>query len=90
MENQYLQQKMWYVPSSVQWLAVIGHDNEIKLIQLCGMVKLGITWTVSLHYRARAIKEGPFRFANLASHFKRIQIFQIDLPLILSTSKYFR
>ena len=43
-----------------------------------------------MHYRARAIKEGPFRFANLASHFISIQIFQIDLPPILSTSKYFR
>ena len=44
----------------------------------------------ALHYRARAIKEGPFRFATLASHFIRIQIFQIDLPPILSASKYFR
>ena len=43
-----------------------------------------------MHYRARAIKEGPFRFATLASHFIRIQIFQIDLPPILSASKYFR
>ena len=37
----------------------------------------------SFHYRARAIKEGQFRFANLTSHFIRIQIFQIDFPLIL-------
>ena len=44
----------------------------------------------AMHYRARAIKEGPFRFATLASHFIRIQIFQIDLPPILSASKYFR
>ena len=44
----------------------------------------------TMHYRARAIKEGQFRFANLASHFIRIQIFQIDLPPILSASKYFR
>ena len=44
----------------------------------------------TMHYRARAIKEGRFRFANLASHFIRIQIFQIDLPPILSASKYFR
>ena len=44
----------------------------------------------TMHYRARAIKEGRFRFANLASHFICIQIFQIDLPPILSTSKYFR
>ena len=34
-----------------------------------------------------------FRFANFASQFIRVQIFQIDfstLPLILSVSKYFR
>ena len=43
-----------------------------------------------LHYRLRPIKECQFRFANFASHFIRIQIFQIDFPLILSASKYFR
>ena len=40
-------------------------------------------------YRARAIKEGPFKFATLSSHFIRIQIFQIDIPPISSASKYF-
>ena len=40
----------------------------------------------SLHYRLSSIK--GVRFANFASHFIRVQIFQIDFSLILSTSKY--
>ena len=44
----------------------------------------------TLHYRFSSIKCVQFRFANFASHFIRIQIFQIDFSLILSTSKYFR
>ena len=43
-----------------------------------------------LHYRLSSIKGVRFRFANFASHFIRVQIFQIDFSLILSTSKYFR
>ena len=44
----------------------------------------------ALHYRLRSIKEVQFGFAHFVSHFIRVQIFQIDFPLILSTSKYFR
>ena len=36
-----------------------------------------------LHYWLRPIKGVHFRFANFASHFIRVQIFQIDFPLIL-------
>ena len=43
-----------------------------------------------MHYWLRSIKGGQFRFVNFASHFIRVQIFQIDFPLILSASKYFR
>ena len=43
-----------------------------------------------MHYWVRPIKGVHFRFANFASHFIRVQIFQIDFPLILSASKYFR
>ena len=43
-----------------------------------------------MHYWLRPIKGVHFRFANIASHFIRFQIFQIDFPLILSASKYFR
>ena len=39
-----------------------------------------------MHYRARAIKEGQFKFANLASHLICIKIFQKNFPLILSLS----
>ena len=35
------------------------------------------------HYRLSSIKGVRFRFANFASHFIRVQIFQIDFPLIL-------
>ena len=36
-----------------------------------------------LHYRLSSIKGVRFRFANFASHFFRVQIFQIDFPLTL-------
>ena len=36
-----------------------------------------------LHYRLRSIEGGQFRLVNFASHFIRVQIFQIDFPLIL-------
>ena len=44
----------------------------------------------SLHYRLSSIEGVPFRFANFASHFISVQIFQLDFPLILSAHKYFR
>ena len=44
----------------------------------------------ALHYRLRPIKEVQFGFAHFMSHFIRVQIFQIDFPLILSASKFFR
>ena len=44
----------------------------------------------TLHYRLKPIKEAQFGFAHFVSHFIRVQIFQIDFPLILSASKYFR
>ena len=37
----------------------------------------------SMHYRLRSIEGGQFRLVNFASHFIRVQIFQIDFPLIL-------
>ena len=36
-----------------------------------------------MHYRLRPIKEIQFGFAYFVSHFIRVQIFQIDFPLIL-------
>ena len=42
-----------------------------------------------MHYRLSSIKGVRFRFANFASHFIRIEIFQIDFTLILSKLKYF-
>ena len=44
-------------------------------------------FSFTMNYRLGPIKEVQFRFANLASHFMHIQIFQIDFPLILSASK---
>ena len=40
--------------------------------------------------RLRPIEDVQFGFAHFLSHFIRVQIFQIDFPLILSVSKYFR
>ena len=37
----------------------------------------------AVHYRLSSIKGVQFRFTNFVSHFIRIQIFQIDFPLIL-------
>ena len=37
----------------------------------------------TLHYWLRPIRGVHFGFANFASHFIRVQIFQIDFPLIL-------
>ena len=39
--------------------------------------------TNPLHDWLRSIKGGQFRLVNFASHFIRVQIFQIDFPLIL-------
>ena len=44
----------------------------------------------SLHYGKVSMGGATFRFLNFASHFIRVQIFQIDFPLIISASKYFR
>ena len=43
-----------------------------------------------VHSRLRSIKSGEFRLINFVSHFIRVQIFQIDFPLILSASTCFR
>ena len=43
-----------------------------------------------VHYGLRPIEGVHFRFGNFASHFIRVQIFQIYFPPILSASKYFR
>ena len=41
-------------------------------------------WVIeSMHYCLRPIKGVHFGFANFASHFVRVQIFQIDFPLNL-------
>ena len=54
------------------------------------MVHTGPTHLNTLHYRLSSIKGVQFRFANFASHIFRVQIFQIDFLLILSTSKCIR
>ena len=36
---------------------------------------------LSMHYRLRSIEDGQFRLVNFASHFIRVQIFQIDFCL---------
>ena len=50
----------------------------------------GAVGKTPMHYRLRPIKEVQFGFAHFMSHFIRVQIFQIDFPLILYTFKYFR
>ena len=67
----------------------MGPVVEIWLESLIGNLTLGGLHS-AMHYRLRPIKECQFRFANFTSHFIRVQIFQIDFPLILSASNYFR
>ena len=43
-----------------------------------------------LHYGWRSIEGGQFRLVNFATHFIRVQIFQIDFPPILSAFNYFK
>ena len=43
-----------------------------------------------MHYGKVSMGGVTFRILNFASHFIRVQIFQIDFPLIISASKYFR
>ena len=45
--------------------------------------ELTIGRSATLHYRLRSVEGGQFRLVNFASHFIRVQIFQIDFPLIL-------
>ena len=45
---------------------------------------------LTLHYGKVSMGGATFRILNFASHFIRVQIFQIDFPLIISASKYFR
>ena len=42
-----------------------------------------------LHYGKVSMGDVTFKILNFASHFIRVQIFQIYFPLILSASKYF-
>ena len=58
--------------------------------EVCPLALLAHCWSQIRHYWLRSIKGGQFRLVNFASHFIRVQIFQIDFPLILSASKYFR
>ena len=44
----------------------------------------------TMYYWLSPIERGKLGLVNLASHFIRVQIFQIDFALILSASKYFR
>ena len=44
----------------------------------------------SMHYGKVSMGGATFRILNFASHFICVQIFQIDFPLIISASKYFR
>ena len=43
-----------------------------------------------MHYGKVSMGGATFRILNFASHFICVQIFQIDFPLIISVSKYFR
>ena len=44
----------------------------------------------TMHYGKVSMGGVTFRILNFDSHFIRVQIFQIDFPLIISASKYFR
>ena len=65
----------------------IGQRPQVKTI-LCSacdkMLPRQYWWVPEpMHYRLRPIKEVQFGFAHFVSQIIRIQIFQIDFPLIL-------
>ena len=63
-------------------ITIVTTDNGRSLkieLEFCEVEFAIETKLFPLHYRARPIKEGQFRFAKLASHFIRIQIFQVYL-----------
>ena len=64
---------------------ILSASNYFKFGQ-----SMKVACEAPVHYRLRPIKGGQFRLVNFASHFIRVQIFQIDFLLILSASKYFR
>jgi len=78
----------------MRWLAQTvappGQSTPANIYHFIFLFYIYIPPGQSMHYRLSSIKGVRFRFANFASHFIRIQIFQIDFTLILSTSKYFR
>ena len=67
---------------------VLGQNRVVQTLLDCKNCCKAVTNQSSLHYRLRAIRGGPFKVADFASHFICIQIFQ--MPLILSESKYIR
>ena len=67
-----------------------GTNRTLSKPQIRNVVQCRNLVRTTVHYRLSSIKGVPFRFANFASHFISVQIFQIDFPLILSAYKYFR
>ena len=65
-----------------------GKPEGCQTLRLClsDSMEISGSQTIPLHYRLSSIKGVRFRFANFASHFIRVQIFQIYFPLILSES----
>ena len=59
-----------------------GHPTKIPTDRILGDVVQNAA-LAPLHYWLRPIKGVHLGFANFASHFIRVQIFQIDFPLIL-------
>ena len=62
----------------------------LKWGQLMTMMVIIYIYYDAVHYGKVSMGSAKFRILNFASHFIRVQIFQIDFPLIISASKYFR
>ena len=71
----------------ILWYPMIQREFQLELWTRKLLKSL---YNTTLHYGKVSMGGATFRILNFASHFIRVQIFQIDFPLIISASKYFR
>ena len=81
---------LWLLLLSLGWASTFNrHFLHMLPTVVTALCYFGWLWLrqqsmfPSMHYRLRSIEGGQFRLVNFASHFIRVQIFQIDFPLIL-------
>ena len=82
----------WSLPNTSWKLIFTSNMCQIQIVAVFGQQDR-VLWQQqgSQQHQCKVSMGGAtFRILNFASHFIRVQIFQIDFPLIISASKYFR